>query len=89
MPPFLGEGANMAMLDAVELADHLSLSKFPDTDAAISAFECSMRDRMSPLIQGSLDTQDLLFADDAPQALVATFGPGRNGASGPDDDEGN
>jgi 2-polyprenyl-6-methoxyphenol hydroxylase-like FAD-dependent oxidoreductase len=73
MPPFLGEGANMAMLDAVELADHLLSQEFQTLELALTAFERSMRGRMAPLIRGSVETQDLLFAADAPAGLVATF----------------
>lgn len=74
MPPFLGQGANMAMLDAVELSDHLTSGHFAHLTEAIAAFEQAMRRRTGPLISGSLQTQDLLFADDAPEALVASFG---------------
>jgi 2-polyprenyl-6-methoxyphenol hydroxylase-like FAD-dependent oxidoreductase len=73
MPPFLGQGAKMAMLDAVELAEHLLSGRFASLTEAIQAFEQSMRTRMAPLIRGSLETQDLLFAEDAPKALLATF----------------
>jgi 2-polyprenyl-6-methoxyphenol hydroxylase-like FAD-dependent oxidoreductase len=73
MPPFLGEGANMAMLDAVELSDHLLSDRFSGLTAAIAAFEEAMRGRVAPLIRGSLETQDILFAEDAPTALTACF----------------
>jgi 2-polyprenyl-6-methoxyphenol hydroxylase-like FAD-dependent oxidoreductase len=73
MPPFLGEGANMAMLDAVELADHLLSPDFQTLDLALASFERGMCERMAPLIRGSVETQDLLFAADAPAGLVATF----------------
>jgi 2-polyprenyl-6-methoxyphenol hydroxylase-like FAD-dependent oxidoreductase len=73
MPPFLGVGADMAMLDALELSDHLLSDRFVDLTEAVEAFEQSMRDRMVPLISGSLETQDLLFAEDAPKSLMARF----------------
>jgi hypothetical protein len=63
----------MAMLDAVELSDHLWSDRFANLTEAIEAFEHAMRGRMAPLIQGSLETQKLLFAEDAPQALLASF----------------
>lgn len=71
MPPFLGAGANMAMLDAVELTDHLTSGDFADLAAAQKAFEQGMRERMVPLIQQSIATQDILFADDAPAGLIS------------------
>jgi 2-polyprenyl-6-methoxyphenol hydroxylase-like FAD-dependent oxidoreductase len=74
MPPFLGEGANMAMLDAVELANHLTSDRHLSLREAMFAFEDGMHRRMAPLIRSSLETQDLLFAPDAPASLVATFG---------------
>ena len=74
----LGVGANMAMLDAVELADHLVSDQFASLSDAIASFESSMHARMAPLVQGALSTQELLFADDAPAALVKSF---RDGAS--------
>jgi 2-polyprenyl-6-methoxyphenol hydroxylase-like FAD-dependent oxidoreductase len=70
MPPFSGQGANMAMLDAVELADHLLGSRFESVGNATSLFERIMFERMKPIIAGSLATQDLMFADDAPTQLV-------------------
>ena len=63
----------MAMLDAVELTDHLLGGRFPTLTETIEAFERSMRARMAPLIRGSLETQNLLFGEDAPNDLVATF----------------
>ncbi len=70
MPPFLGIGANMAMLDAVELANNLISAEFPDLAAAIETFQRSMLARTAPLLNEVLATQDLLFAEDAPTALV-------------------
>jgi 2-polyprenyl-6-methoxyphenol hydroxylase-like FAD-dependent oxidoreductase len=57
MPPFLGQGANMAMLDAVELTDHLLGGRFATLTETIEAFEKSMRARMAPLIRGSPETR--------------------------------
>jgi 2-polyprenyl-6-methoxyphenol hydroxylase-like FAD-dependent oxidoreductase len=82
MPPFLGAGANMAMLDAVELADILTSDRFVDLTDALAAFEEGMRGRMVPLMIGSLETQDLLFADDAPKGLAATVAQSSRLASG-------
>ncbi|VVE41590.1 Kynurenine 3-monooxygenase [Pandoraea iniqua] len=77
MPPFLGAGANMAMLDAVELADHLASNHYRCLDDALAKFELGMRDRMAPIIAEAVATQDVLFNSDAPAALVDVF----NGAN--------
>jgi 2-polyprenyl-6-methoxyphenol hydroxylase-like FAD-dependent oxidoreductase len=76
MPPFLGAGANMAMLDAVELADHLTSDRFAVLTDALAAFESGMHERMTPLVQQSVVTQDILFAEDAPAGLVALVNAG-------------
>lgn len=73
MPPFSGQGANMAMLDGVELADHLLAGSFETIDQAIAAFERAMFDRTKPVIERALATQDLMFTDDAPEGLVELF----------------
>jgi 2-polyprenyl-6-methoxyphenol hydroxylase-like FAD-dependent oxidoreductase len=73
MPPFSGLGANMAMLDAVELADHLLDAKFRSVKSAIAAFEQSMFDRMTPIVEEALATQDVMFTDDAPAQLLAVL----------------
>ncbi|PYE18384.1 2-polyprenyl-6-methoxyphenol hydroxylase-like FAD-dependent oxidoreductase [Paraburkholderia silvatlantica] len=73
MPPFSGQGANMAMLDAVELADHLLDSESASIDHAVAIFEQRMFERMAPVIEGTLATQDLMFSDDAPEQLVDLF----------------
>ena len=77
MPPFSGQGANMAMLDAVELADHLLSGRFESVGSATSVFERVMFERMKPIIAGSLATQDLMFADDAPTQLLALLDESR------------
>ena len=46
MPPFTGKGVNLAMLDALELADALTTDPARDFTAAVNAFETRMRDRM-------------------------------------------
>lgn len=76
MPPFLGAGANMAMLDAVELADCLTSDHFSDLTQALNAFEESVRVRMAPIVEQSIATQEILFADDAPAGLVELMNSG-------------
>lgn len=45
MPPFAGEGVNMAMLDALELSESLSGSEHGTIEKAISIYEGNMRKR--------------------------------------------
>jgi 2-polyprenyl-6-methoxyphenol hydroxylase-like FAD-dependent oxidoreductase len=62
MPPFAGEGVNMAMLDALELAEHLADNNYADLKAAISAFEEGMRARMEEITTDTLYWTDLLHS---------------------------
>ncbi|PXX46515.1 FAD-dependent oxidoreductase [Undibacterium pigrum] len=45
MPPYAGEGVNMAMQDALVLASQLLNPDMPDMRAAIAAYETEMRER--------------------------------------------
>ena len=47
MPPFTGRGVNMAMLDAMELADCLTGDRFAGLTEAVHGFERGMFARMS------------------------------------------
>jgi 2-polyprenyl-6-methoxyphenol hydroxylase-like FAD-dependent oxidoreductase len=80
MPPFLGAGANMAMLDAVELSDTLTSTRSTDLTVALATFERHMLDRMTPLIEQSIAIQNVMFADDAPDGLVALVKAGKKGS---------
>ncbi|MGV1793479.1 FAD-dependent oxidoreductase [Rhizobium sp. A37_96] len=71
MPPFTGRGANLAMLDAVELAERLTAPGLADVDTAIADYETSMLKRMEMAIQETLEAQDRLIAEDAPEPILA------------------
>ena len=77
MPPYAGEGVNMAMLDALELSNRLTDSKFTDLQAAIAAYEQGMRRRASAVAQETLDQTQSLHSPQALAHLLALFGAGR------------
>jgi 2-polyprenyl-6-methoxyphenol hydroxylase-like FAD-dependent oxidoreductase len=69
MPFFTGRGVNLAMLDAVELADNLTSGKFSDIARAIRAYETRMFDRMAAAISETLADQDVFISRDAPAGI--------------------
>jgi 2-polyprenyl-6-methoxyphenol hydroxylase-like FAD-dependent oxidoreductase len=70
MPPFAGEGVNMAMLDALELSQCLLNDDFPDTHIAIAAYEKQMRIRAAETAQMSIVSTDALHSPDAINFLM-------------------
>ncbi|MFD0766941.1 FAD-dependent oxidoreductase [Mucilaginibacter lutimaris] len=71
MPPYAGEGVNMAMLDALELSRHLLNHYHPDTLSAIASYETQMRKRASEMAGFTLQNTDALHADGALQFMVS------------------
>lgn len=65
MPPYAGEGVNIAMLDALELGQCLTNDTFPDTLAAIAFYEQQMRIRASATAAQTLESTDALHSPDA------------------------
>jgi 2-polyprenyl-6-methoxyphenol hydroxylase-like FAD-dependent oxidoreductase len=74
MPPFAGEGVNMAMLDALELSECLCNEHFSDLQSAIACYENQMRKRATAAAQESLENGDKMHNADALQAMLAFFG---------------
>jgi len=65
MPPYAGEGVNMAMLDALELSNALTDETYPDTLAAITAFEKQMLSRASEVADQSIQSLEILHSPGA------------------------
>jgi 2-polyprenyl-6-methoxyphenol hydroxylase-like FAD-dependent oxidoreductase len=71
MPPYAGEGVNMAMLDALVLSRKLS----GETDAAsaIAAYEAEMFARMQHITQDTMLNTGMFYAPDAADRVVSLF----------------
>lgn len=70
MPPFTGRGANLAMLDSVELAEALTSGRYPDASTAIRTYETAMLGRMKDAITEVLRDQDVFISPVAPEGVV-------------------
>lgn len=73
MPPFAGEGANMAMLDALELSECLTSDSYTTLQEAISSYEIPMRKRASMSAQRSLENGERMHSAAALQNMLAAF----------------
>ena len=73
MPPFAGEGANMAMLDALELSEFLTSEKCKTVQEAISFYEINMRERASKATQESLENGEKMHSKDALKTMLEFF----------------
>jgi len=73
MPPFAGEGVNMAMLDALELSECLCNEDFSDLETAIAFYETQMRKRAAAAAKESLENGDKMHSMDALQTMLAFF----------------
>jgi len=74
MPPFAGEGVNMAMLDALELSEALTDAAFADTRAAIAWYEKGMFKRFAKSGRGTLFNTDWMHAPKALDYMMGMFG---------------
>ncbi|MDN5283781.1 MAG: 2-polyprenyl-6-methoxyphenol hydroxylase [Mucilaginibacter sp.] len=74
MPPYAGEGVNMAMLDALELSRCLLSEDFPDTRSAIAAYEQQMRVRTAEVAVITLQSTAALHAPGAIDYLLDVMG---------------
>lgn len=73
MPPFAGEGVNMAMLDALELSECLTSNKYVNLREAISAYETNMRKRASAVAKESLENGELMHSKNALSEMLSLF----------------
>jgi 2-polyprenyl-6-methoxyphenol hydroxylase-like FAD-dependent oxidoreductase len=80
MPPYAGEGVNMALLDALDLSNCLTSKQFPNLQAAIAHYEQHMRQRASAVAQETLAQTEALHSPQGLAHLVGLFsgvGPGK------------
>ncbi|WP_419802521.1 FAD-dependent oxidoreductase [Mucilaginibacter sp.] len=74
MPPFAGEGANMAMLDALELSECLTSDQYNTLQEAISYYEIHMRKRAATAAQDSLENGERMHSENALKEMLDFFG---------------
>ncbi|RBQ02830.1 FAD-dependent oxidoreductase [Pedobacter miscanthi] len=74
MPPYAGEGVNMAMLDALELSQCLKNENFQTSGDAISAYEKQMLKRSSETADMTMQSTKALHSADALNFLVDIIG---------------
>lgn len=73
MPPYAGEGVNLAMLDALELAEQLTATDFVDIKPAISKYESAMRKRAAEITDVTLQSMESMHVKEALKFLVERF----------------
>lgn len=73
MPPFAGEGVNMAMQDALELSECLESEKYDTLLKVIENYEQNMRRRASAAAQESLDNGELMHGAGSLQTMLDFF----------------
>ncbi|MEZ0005063.1 2-polyprenyl-6-methoxyphenol hydroxylase-like FAD-dependent oxidoreductase [Flavobacterium sp. 28YEA47A] len=73
MPPYAGEGVNMAMLDALELSNCLTGTDFSDIEEAIAHYENQMRTRASETAGMTLEQTEILHSEKAISHMLELF----------------
>jgi len=71
MPPYAGEGVNMAMLDALVLSQQLAAQS--DTAKAIAAYQEEMFTRMRDMTDDTMRNTEMFYAPDAADRVVGLF----------------
>ena len=80
MPPYAGEGANVALQDSFELAEVLTGSEFSDIKKALSYFEKEMVKRGAASTQDTLENMERMFSNNSLQQMTAFFNRVKNNA---------
>lgn len=73
MPPFAGEGANVAMQDSFELAEALTCNKFTELKTAIANFEKDMIARGAAATKDTLENTQRMFSETGLEQMVSFF----------------
>ncbi|MFL9835322.1 FAD-dependent oxidoreductase [Chryseobacterium terrae] len=73
MPPYAGEGVNMAMLDALELSEQLTENDFRSVKAAISGYEKAMCQRAAKITEVTLLSMENMHSKEALKFLLDMF----------------
>lgn len=73
MPPYAGEGVNMAMQDALELSECLTGDMYVTMQDAIAAYETNMRARASVMAKESLDNGERMHTENSLQNMLDLF----------------
>ncbi|MBS1690134.1 MAG: FAD-dependent monooxygenase [Bacteroidetes bacterium] len=73
MPPYAGEGANVALQDAFELAECLTGNQFADIKTAIAHFEKGMVARGAEATKDTLENSERMFSKTALTQMTAFF----------------
>lgn len=73
MPPFAGEGVNMAMFDALELSEVLTSGRHTSLREAIASYEINMRKRASERAQESLQNGEQMHSENALKNMLHFF----------------
>lgn len=73
MPPYAGEGVNMAMLDALQLSNSLTNEKYTDIKFAIADYEKQMFERFAEIGKETLNNTEFMHSPDGLQKLIAMF----------------
>jgi 2-polyprenyl-6-methoxyphenol hydroxylase-like FAD-dependent oxidoreductase len=71
MPPYAGEGVNMAMQDALVLSRQLLSAS--DSSSAITAYEAEMFARMRHMTEDTMVNTEMFYAPDAADRVVNLF----------------